>query len=385
MTDTRLRHAPDSLILKRPAGIYRRKLLFLLASLSIPGRGGQGLAATPAATPNTASNLPSVLIDGFPTEITATVAGPVDGGMDFWAAPVLMALGRTLPPGTRFRQVSVGAADGVTGANQFEARVAPDGGSLMLAPGAAALAWLAGDPRAQFDIGHWVPVMAGISSGVVVMRGGAAALTANRELRVATTSLIGSDLACLLAIELLGVRPVPVMLPAAQPGGMAGLHALAAGGVDAVLLRGRTATNLGALPEGIRPVFSLGAMDENGNRGRDGAFHDLPHLAELHTMLRGQPPGGALFDAWLAVTAAVQIEFAAVLPQLTPAAMVALWRRAGAEATQAAELRHAATDRAVRVVGGMAGTTALVAATANTATLLELRRWLGTRFNWHPS
>ena len=40
--------------------------------------------------------------------------------------------------------------------------------TVLLAPGEAALAWMVGDPRAQFDVGHWVPVMAGTASAIVV-------------------------------------------------------------------------------------------------------------------------------------------------------------------------------------------------------------------------
>ena len=49
--------------------------------------------------------------------------------------------------------MEIGSADGVTGANQFEARGAPDGQTVLLVPGQAAVAWMVGDPRAQFDVG----------------------------------------------------------------------------------------------------------------------------------------------------------------------------------------------------------------------------------------
>lgn len=345
----------------------RRVLLFGAASLAIVGRGGRSFAA-------------GVAPDPFPSEITATLAGPAGGKMDFWARPVLAALGRALPPGTHVRTLPVGAADGVTGANQFAARTAPDGASLMLVPGTAALVWLVGDPRAQFDIGHWVPLVAGTAPAVVVMRGGANALTAGRNVRVATQSLIGPDLALLLAIELFGARPEPVVL---QPGDEP-LNALAGGRIDAVLLRGGAATETIGIA-GAEAVFSLGMMDDSGARVRDEAFPRLPTLAELHVIVRGQPLSGAMFDAWRAVVAAVQLDFAAVLPPLTPAAMVAVWRRAGAEAIQAPELRQVADKQSARLAGGITGTVAIAAAMADTATLLELRRWLGTRFNWRPS
>ncbi len=83
------------------------------------------------------------------------------------AAP---GLGRALPPGTAVRKDVVGGVDGVTAANQFEARTVPDGGTALLLPGSAAMAWLVGDPRARFDAGHWVPALAGVTPGLVVSR-----------------------------------------------------------------------------------------------------------------------------------------------------------------------------------------------------------------------
>ena len=62
---------------------------------------------------------------------------------------------------------------------------------------------------------------------------------------------------------------------------------------------------------------------------RDPAFPDVPHLAELYATRSGRPPAGPLYDAWRASAAAAQLEFGLVLPQLTPAAMVSLWRNAG--------------------------------------------------------
>ncbi len=355
----------------------RRDILVLAAGLLAGGIATRGIAA-PVLAP------PTGTIELFPSEITATIAGPAEGGLDFWAGRVLTALGRTLPPGTRLRPVTVGAADGVTGANQFEVRTDPDGASLMLAPGAAALAWLVGDPRAKFDIGHWMPLMTGVSSSVMVFRDGVLPGAAGQELRVATRSVAGSDLAGLLAVELLGARPIPVLL---QPG-ESGMQAVETGRADALLLRGRAALKTidgGPQPVFMLPAFTLGDRNERGVRVRDSALSHLPHFAEYFSRARGHLPSGPLYQAWQAVAAAAQLEFAAVLPQLTPAAMVALWRRAGDEATQSNELRAAAGTMAVRVTGGIASTSAMAEAIADTASLLELRRWLGTRLGYHPS
>ena len=106
----------------------------------------------------------------FPDGATLLVAGPEGGAVDSWAGWLAPSLGRALPPGTALRKDVVGGTDGVTGANQFEARIAPDGGTALLLPGSAAMAWLVGDPRARFDVSQWIPALAGVTPGLLVSR-----------------------------------------------------------------------------------------------------------------------------------------------------------------------------------------------------------------------
>ena len=84
-------------------------------------------------------------------------------------------------------------------------------------------------------------------------------------------------------------------------------------------------------------------------------FPEVPHFAELFATRTGNKPRGPLYDAWCAAAAAAQLEFGLVLPQLTPAAMVSLWRRAGTDAmavqgvqTAAATAQRATARRARR-------------------------------------
>ena len=372
MTDAPLEAGPPQ---QWRAGLSRRRMLNVLAGVAIAGRPGQVLAA-PGAVPAGAAAL-------FPAEITAIVAGQEGGNTDAWARLILAALAQELPPGTNIRRQTVGAADGVTGANQFETRTAPDGASLLVVPGAASIAWLAGDPRAQFEVGHWVPVMAGVSPGIVALRGGRAGLVPGQKLRIATASLAGPELSAWLGVHLLGGQPVPVT-GLMEEGAIRA--ALLNGSADGVLLRGRKVmeqvASMSAL--GVWPVFSLGALDENGALARDPQFPDLPEYSQLLTEMHPGAASGPLFDAWRAVAAAARLEFAVVLPQLTPAAMVALWRRAGSEAAAAPLLATATSGQMVRALCGAAGAAEVSAVAAESASLLELRRWLGAGLGWHP-
>jgi hypothetical protein len=136
---------------------------------------------------------------------------------------------------------------------------------------------------------------------------------------------------------------------------------------------------------GAQPLFALGTVDETGQMARDPAFPDVPHLAELYEKRIGNRPAGPLFEAWRAAAAAAQSEFGLVLPKLTTAAMVSLWRRAGADAAAAQAVQVAGASLNIRPLGGAAATTGAAAMAASATSLVELRRWLASRFNWRPA
>jgi hypothetical protein len=253
---------------------------------------------------------------------------------------------------------------------------------VLLVPGEAALAWMVGDPRAQFDVAHWVPVLAGTTSGICVGRSAIMALRGRT--RVAAAGPTGLDLPALLGVELLGAQMEPVFGIADAAAARA---AFTQGAVDAVLLRGPhlrdQVTALAA--SGAQALFTLGVLDAAGRLVRDPAYPNVPHFAELYaTRSRGRAKDG-LYDAWRAAAAAVRLEFGLVLQQLTPAAMVALWRHAGVDAVASPGLRVPGTEFGVQLLAGPEAATNTAATAANAATLTELRRWLARRFNWQPS
>jgi hypothetical protein len=343
----------------------------MLTTLPVATRAGRLLAATPPATAAPFAETPRLF-----------VAGPSDGALNHWADALLPALEQSLPPDTSIRRIEIGSADGVTGANQFEARGAPDGQTVLLVPGQAAVAWMAGDPRAQFDVGHWVPVIAGASPGIVVGR--PTVLAPDGRARVAAAGPVSFDLAALLGVQLLRADMEPVF-GLGKPD--AARSAFAQGAVDAVLLRGdRVPERFSALAAaGAQPLFTLGVLDDDGHIGRDPAYPQVPHLAELCATRTGSRPNGALFDAWSATAAAARLEFGLVLPQLTPASMVALWRRAGADALGVLGVQATAALAGVRPLAGLVATINTSALAASAPAMTALRRWLASRLNWRPA
>ena len=315
----------------------------------------------------------------FPEGATLLVAGPQGGPVDTWTDWLAPSLGRALPPGTALRKDVVGGVDGVTGANQFEARAVPDGGTALLLPGSAAMAWLVGDPRARFDVGQWIPALAGVTPGLLMSRVPVARAPGGNPLRIAASGPAGPELPALLALDLLGVPWVPVFGLAEA----AATDALSSHQVDAVCLHGRrvadVAQQLGVA--GVVPAFSFGSVDEAGRRQRDPAFPATPDASEL----LASRPDSPLRKAWRATAAASELEVALVLPHLTPAALVALWRRACAQAIDSAPVQEQASAVGVRPLGAPAATASTSAVLADAASQLELRNWLANRLNYRPT
>ena len=181
------------------------------------------------------------MVAAFPEGATLLVGGPASGRTAEWGRLLAPLLQQGLPLTAPLRQNPVGGADGVTAANQFEARTTPDGATALLLPGSAALLWLVGDPRAKFDVAHWVPGLAGIGSGVIASRLPLARLATGAPVRFAASAPNGPELPGLLAIELLGLRLVPVFGIGTEA---ARRDALAHGVVDAVFVGGRDVPQL---------------------------------------------------------------------------------------------------------------------------------------------
>ncbi|CAH2600373.1 conserved exported protein of unknown function [Rhodovastum atsumiense] len=350
----------------------RRVLLRSVAAL-------MALSGTARATGVTASPVGAPPPEPFPETVGLLVPGPQDGRMERWAGLIGPALRDAMPPGTRLRHLSRGGADGVTAANQFTARVTPDGGTALLVPGETVLAWLAGDPRARFDAAGWLPVLAGLTSGVLCSRIPATALHPGISLRVACASQTGPELAALLGLDLMGIEPLPVR---GVHDAAAARQALATQAADAVLLSGpMTREQLAdAAALGAAPLFTLG-MPTAGGTARDPLLPGLPIAPELIGRLRGPPPTAGLVAAWRAAAAAAVTEFALVLPPLTPATLVAMWRHAGTEAAPDLQTQ----TRGLRLLAGAEASAATTTMACDAARMLELRRWLAMRLNWRPA
>ena len=319
--------------------LARRSLLGLLAA----AHGAQ------------AQSLPSLLPRG---QVSLLVPGPPGGPHPRWAERLALVVA---PIAGQIQAEILGGADGVTAANRFGTQVVPDGRGLLVLAGAAVQARLAGDIRARFDHAGWLPVCASLGSAVLVGRGPLPARASGAvPLTVAVGGPEGSGVAALLALDLLGLPAVPLAGPAAP-------H-WQDGSARAMLLSGP------ALPArlaglGATPWFVLDA----GAGERDPA---LPEVAALAELVQPQP----LLAACRAAGAAARLLAALVLPALTSADQVALWRGAGQRWLEE-EARGGTAEYGMAMPGAEAAAV-LALLSPGSAAVLAYREWLLRRLGW---
>ncbi len=309
----------------------------------------------------------------LPASATLLVPGPEEGGIARWSQRLSDSLARSATAAVRLETQVLGGADGVTAANRFATSAGPDGRSLLVLTGAAAQARLVGDPRARFDPAGWLPVCAAHAPAVVVGRAPrVAALGAaggGATLRLALDAPDAPRSAALLALDLLGVAAEPVPVPGVEQA----MRALAAGEVDTIVLGAAEAApdRLAALQ--ARPWFTLD-LTGPAAEGPGGA---APGLGPL---LAGAP--AARLAALRAAAAAAALPATLMLPALTGADLLALWRGA-AERWLEEEARN--LPPGVRVLPGAAATPLCAALAPPPEATLAYREWLHQRLGWRAN
>lgn len=274
------------------------------------------------------------------------VAGPDGEQTSRWGNACALAMSPGFPGMPDIIPQPAGGLDGVTGANQLDALVVPDGETAAILPGAALIAWMTGDTRVHFDPTHWAPILSGTNAGVLVARlnGAAPSVTSLQKfspLRLAADSPHSGDLAALLALQCLNIQAAAVF---GLRGTDAKTRAFIAGEVDAVFLYGE------GVPEDIAPlaanggvpVFCTGQLDATGATLPDPLLPGIPDLKSF----AGACPS-PLITAYQAAAAAARLDFFMVLPRLIDPGALAAWRRAGDVATTSTALAAAASASSV--------------------------------------
>jgi hypothetical protein len=324
-----------------------------------------GLAAVvPIAT------APRPSVAALPGSATLLVPGPKDGAIALWAERLAAGLRRGATTAINLEPSVLGGPDGVTAANRFATTAAPDGRTLLVLTGATAQARLVGDPRARFDPAGWLPLCAALAIPVVVGRGPLPSVLGGADAAAPVRlGLPGGPehpaTAALLALDLLGVPAAPVLGLAPQQAEAAFVQ----GAVDAVVLQGTDAPARLAMLR-AHPWFGLD--------GAGGGGADLPSVPDLAP--RAPRP---LLAALRAAATGARLQAAVVLPALTPADTVALWRGA-AQRWAEEEERGAAAAGGSRPRSAPDAAIALGALAPPPEVALAYREWLLRRLQWRP-
>jgi tripartite-type tricarboxylate transporter receptor subunit TctC len=232
------------------------------------------------------------------------------GGADTWARFNAPFFSKFLPGRPVVIINNIPGGGSIKGANLFTERAAPDGLMLMGTSGSTQFPYLLDDPRVRYDYQDFKVVMAYPNGGVVycspelgIQNASELAKIRERPLKYGSQGPTSLDLVPLLSFDLLGLDVKAIF---GFRGRGAGRLAFERG---EVLIDYQTSSaylkNVVPLVEAgsAIPLFSFGALDENGELIRDPSFPDLPHFGEVYEML-GKTREGIEWRSWFAFMSA---------------------------------------------------------------------------------
>ncbi len=256
------------------------------------------------------------------------------GGGDTWARFNANYFSKHIPGNPVVIVNNIPGGGSIKGANLFAERVKPDCLMILGTSGTTQMPYLLDDPRVRYDYKKYKPLMAYPTGGVVYCSPklgikSAAELEKIKDvsLKYASQGPTSLDIVPMFSFDLLQLDVQAVF---GFRGRGAGRLAFERG---EVLIDYQTSSAyiknvkpLVASGEAI-PLFSFGALDENGNLIRDPSFPDLPHFGEVYEQF-GFPLEGIKWDTWFAFMAAGFGGMKLLLtPNETPQAIVDVFQK----------------------------------------------------------
>lgn len=342
--------------------------------------GGAGVSLLAPSLSGNVARAENSLNDSLPPQTRSLtqliVAGTPETPSGRWASLLTPLLEENLQRPSPFTLSHALGWDGVTGANLFDAQQqAPDAPSALMAPGTVMLAAMLGDARVHYDYERWLPVFMAcqptVTIGHVSLHLSLGALLGNRKARVAVSRPTGPELPTLLALDLLGLRPLPVSGYATPESAM---DALYAGTVDVIQipLDREYETRIGTLgKQGFVPLFinTPNALPVSEPALPPGFMTVLQHERRKIA----QTP---LASAWQALATAVSIKTALLLPLLTPPAAVARWRHAAEISATRPTISNAAAENRESIKTGPTCMALYNDTMPDVSLIMTIRRWL---------
>lgn len=250
----------------------------------------------------------------------------VGGGSDTWARFNAPFLSKHLPGKPTVVVKNVPGGGSTTGANQFAANAKPDGLTILGTSGSTQFPYLLGDKRVKYEYKDWKLILAAPTGGVAYINPKFGVKSAKDLGKLKGTQLVyGSqgatslDLVPMLGFRMLGLDVKHVF---GMKGRGAGRLAYERGEatIDYQTSSAYLKNSVPLVKEGKAvPLFSWGALDDNGNIVRDPTFPDLPSIKEAIEMVTGKVPSGVEWDVFKAfLISGFPAQKLLVLPKGTP-------------------------------------------------------------------
>ncbi|MDI2090018.1 hypothetical protein [Commensalibacter oyaizuii] len=345
-----------------PVPLTRRRLLHLLA-----------IAGTAATYPLIAKADELSPVDSSPNgddinSLSLIVGSPQNSDLGRWSSRIASAFAQGFQFNDPLPLRYTTGYDGVTAANLFDTRIAPDGNTALITSGNTIIAAMAGDKRVHFDYERWIPIITTLSPSIAIARqpfhNSIPDLLKNRTMKVAVSNILGKELPTLLGISLLQINAVPVTGLTTHD--MA-VKALRNREVDVIQLS--TAQGFADLPillkEGFHVFFSLDNSTQYG-----------PNFISLYNQLHHSREGNTLLEAWNALTLAARMDIAVILPMLTPSALVTKWRLCTSKVLQTPDIIQIAQQSNLTFQENPACNDTINQMSPSIITTMALRRWL---------
>lgn len=230
------------------------------------------------------------------------------GGSAQWANFYAPLLSEALPGKptvvVRYRP----GAGSTEGANWFQNNQGNGDGTLIFGDsGSTKFPYLLGDPRVRYEYNDWQPVLASGTGGVVYLPPDLAErFDGDMDELQDEPFLYGSqgatslDLVPLLAFKMLGLQVDPVFgVEGRGPGRL--MFERGEANIDYQTTAAYVDNVQPLVDQGLAvPIFTWGALDEDGNIVRDPTFPDLPSFKEVCEATEGCETSGTAWDAWKA-------------------------------------------------------------------------------------
>ena len=273
------------------------------------------------------------------------------GGSDVYIRALQPFLEKHLPGNPTLIIRNIPGGGSIPGANQFQARSAPDGLHAFVASASTVANFVFQKSKVKFELDKWEPVLLS-PQGAVVYASPALGISSPKDLPKlkGSTGLVfggesatSGELRTIATFELLGLKPKFVW-------------GLRRGPTRLAFERGELTINYDSAPGYIGgatklvkagkavPLYSLGVLNDKGEVVRDPNFKDLPSLPEAYELMHGKKPSGPGYDAWRALLQmGIMANKGIFLPTGTPKPILDAWRNAVKKVLEDPEFeKHAA-------------------------------------------